>query len=521
MQLLKNNFKLFPDQIENARSLSTKKRALFVDSTGSGKTISVLYAYAYRLSGGVLNFLFVLAPKNAHDKEVWKTQINRFTNLRCISFEHLKKQLAAGRSLSNALAEVDVLYAKLTTLKTDLSLCSEILRLKGRALTVIDEVHAFKTKSSALTTSGSIVLKHSFAVWGITATDFSVGPMDVYNIVDFIYPGKLGTQKEFVLKFCLWSEKVIGRYYNGKLKKARSVVGLSSPEGLKHALSDMMVLGTRYPKANIHFIQYEMSSRERDLYSRVAGGFMLKGDDSSESWIREVLRRGESDVSEIKSIKDVERHSARYIYLQSVVDGSLEQDGTFGTSSSVKSSKYVEVITDLARKGESVLMYFDYYTSMDNFKAQLEAAEIKDINGRPIKILENSERVRQKKGFVTSSLVKYNTYIILCSRASSESDNYPFIKHVIFYSNPTTPITYLQMAGRITRRDTEFEGDLHIWIPVSDNIDKYKLVRIGYKLSQMQGICYNLTEIFPKEFLQTLDDASQIENAKKNLLWRK
>lgn len=380
--------------------------------------------------------------------------------------------------------------------------------------------HYFRNPASELSVKASMGLTHTYALWGITATDLSRNSMDTYNIINFVRPGKLGTKWDFMNRFCITKEKVIGRLPGGKLKKAKEVVGFKSISEFREYLSDTLVIGTRTVDVHIHEVPYTLNERERNLYSKIAGGFCMDLELDDENWLQSILRRDEIIESSVRSIKDVERHSSRYIYLQSVVDGAMNSDGTFGLNPGSKSEALLNLVKQIAERGESALIFFDYYVSLDNIEYQLKISGIKDAKGRPIKLIETSGRKAQKANFITKSMCDLNSYFVLCSRASSESENFPFINNVIFYNIPTTPITYLQFIGRITRRNTLYPGNLHVWMLLSENIDLYKLTVIGHKMHQMKATTYNLDGTFPQKYMQPVDNAKQLDNAKKHLLWK-
>lgn len=483
-------------------------------------TPTILYSFAYLYAKRVVDGLVVFTPKNAHDKEVWKPQIQQFTNFKCINFEDVEKQYNLGRQVENILKGYQIVYCKHTNFKGNYALCVEILDYFKRALTVVDEVHYFRNPTSELSVKASMGLTHTYALWGITATDLSRNSMDTYNIINFVRPGKLGTKWDFMNRFCITKEKVIGRLPGGKLKKAKEVVGFRSISEFREYISDTLVIGTRTVDVHIHEVPYKLNERERNLYSKIAGGFCMDMELDDENWLQSILKRDEIIESSVRSIKDVERHSSRYIYLQSVVDGAMNSDGTFGLNPGSKSEAFLNLVQQIALRGESALVFFDYYVSLDNIEYQLKLSGIKDAKGRPIKLIETSGRKAQKPNFITKSMCDLNSYIVLCSRASSESENFPFINNVILYNIPTTPITYLQFIGRITRRNTLYPGNLHVWMLLSESIDLYKLTVIGHKMHQMQATTYSLEGTFPQKYMQPVDNAKQLENAKKHLLWK-
>lgn len=520
MKALKDDFHLMPDQMVNAKALVQKKRALLVDSTGSGKTPVVLYSFAYLFSKGFVDALIVFTPLNAHKKRVWKPQIEKFTNFRCISFEEIESQVNKGCQLSNILRGFQIIYAKHTSFKNNYPLCVSLLDHFKRPLALVDEVHQFRSTRSLLSAKASMALTHTFALWGITATDLSKNTLDTYNIINFVKPGKLGSTQEFISRFCATREKVIGRNPDNTLRKVKEVVGFKNISDFKNYLVDMLVVGSRSVEVNLHELEYALSERERTLYSKIAKGFCLDSDLSDEDWIRKMLTRDSSNEGVVRSIKSVERHSSRYIYLQSVVDGSLNDDGTFGLNPSSKSQVLLELVEKIVARGESALIYFDYYSSLDNIMYLLKVSGIKNQKGIPVRLIETSGRKQQKEGFITKAMCDQASYCVLCSRAASESENYPFINNVILYDIPTTPVTYLQFIGRITRRNTLFPGNLHVYLILSDNIDRYKMMVIGNKLYQMQATSYDFSGAFPQEYMQDADDASRLDWAKRLLLWK-
>lgn len=520
MRLLKEGNSLFPDQLENAKNLSTKRRALFVDSTGSGKTYTVLYTFAYLYSKGLVDGMIVATPRNAYDKRVWPPEVSKFTNFKCMDFGEVIQRLDKGARIENVLRGVQIVYMKHTHFKTNYAAATAVYQYFGRPLTVVDEVHFVRTGKSQSAAIASMCIAKSFAVWGITATDLSRDAMDLYHIMDFIYPQRFGTKWDYINKFCIVREKVIGRNPNGTLKKAKQVSGFKDVDALRASMSDCLVIGTRTVEVQLHEVKYDLNQNERVIYSKIARGLMLGDGLEDGDWVKAILSRDIVTESAVRSIKSVERHSSRYIYLQSVVDGSLNSDGSFGLNSSSKSHKFLELVKQIAAKGQSALVYCDYYTSLDNIMYQCKVSGITNPQNRPIRILETSARKIQKPGFITKAMCDLDSYMVFFSRAATESDNYPFINNVIFYNIPTTPIAYLQMLGRITRRNTLYHGDLHVWYLCSDSIDLYKLEVIGNKMSLMQATTYDLKSSFPQEHLKSFDDAQHLDYIKRHLLWK-
>ena len=121
---------------------------------------------------------------------------------------------------------------------------------------------------------------------------------------------------------------------------------------------------------------------------------------------------------------------------------------------------------------------------------------------------------------VTEAKCKLKPHVILCTKAASESASYYFIADVIFFHIPTVPHVFVQLNGRITRKNTLFPGDLHCWIFRSNNVDLYKLLVVSAKSFQMEIVQGEELNI-PPDYKAIMQKADRLEKMKKILLWFK
>lgn len=518
-RFFKDGFQLFPEQIELAKGLSSRKRAILIDSTGNGKTLVCLYSYSYLKSKGLADCLLVLTPKNAYDKRVWAKDAAAHTHLTSISLDDFIKKVSGGADVLELLNSYDVVYGKHTHCKTDYGVLRQIYMSSCKLVTVLDEVHAFKNSKAQLTSTMSLLVKNCYALWGVTATVLSKNCMDTYHLVNFVYPRFFTSVRGFQSQFCKIEEKIIGRNPDKTLRKARIITDYKDSAALMDYLRPVMIVGTPPVPLDIHFIDYTMSDSEQDLYAKVAQGLMLSGESDDATWIQQVLSRSEIREGAVRSVKDLERHSSRFIYLQAVTDGCLNPDGTFGVGGSRKLDSLLTLVSDIASRNESVLVYFDFYSSLDAAMYHLQRSGITDSRGRSIVVVESSSRNVLKSTQATESQCFMNSYVILCTRAASESANYTYINNVVLFDVPVTPIPFLQFIGRITRKTSKFLGDLHLWIFRSDDISEYKLQLVGFKVYMQEKISFEIHN-FPREYVKPMSDAEHLRVAKKHLLWK-
>lgn len=518
---LKDDFKLLDDQLPFVKGLVSRRRALLVSSTGSGKTPACLYGFAYLLSKSCVDKMVVLTPVNAFAKKIWEVDALRLTHLRVVSLESIISDLAHGGDLEVLLSRCDVIYGKHTHVKTDFEVLRSIYTSGARILTVLDEVHVFRTPKTQLSQAMSLLLRGTYALWGITATVLSKNCMDTYNLVNFIYPKFFKSARWFQNTFCVTSNKIIGRNPDGSFRKVFMVTDYKDVAALQKYCEPILVVGVPPLDINIHSVQYRLNDADEALYSKVAAGIMLSGEEDDASWISRILSREDIKQSSVRSVKDLERHSSRFVYLQAVTDGALNLDGTFGVRGSGKVDALVGLCRELAAKGQSALIYCDYYSSVDVVVHRLQRAGILGQNGQSAAVVEQSPRTISKKSSqVTEGAVLGRPHFIVFTRGTSESGNFPFINNVIFFSVPMTPLTFLQAAGRILRRNTKYPGDLHEWILHSEDISEYLLIRCGVKLYFQTELTFSVSS-FPEAYIKPLSDAKQLEMAKRYLLWRK
>lgn len=514
---IKDGFSLFDFQLDACRKLVSRRRAILLDSVGNGKTMQCLYSYAYLLSRGVLNLAVVFTPKNAYDKRIWATDAARHTHLKCISLDDVISKVSGGVSLQQLVSSYDVIYAKHTHVKTSYAVLRELYLLQDtKILTILDELHAFKTPSIALTKTMKLLLSGTYALWGLTATILSKSCMDTYNIINFVYPKYFPSYRGFQEEFCRVEQKVVGKKPDGSLRRVTMVIDYKDTNALQEYCSSILVTGVESVDINVHVVEYTMGPTEESLYTMIAKG-LLSGDVSmsDEAWLAAVLSGSVDAVGSVKSVKDLERHSSRFIYLQSVVNGALGSEGTFGLYGSAKVDRLVDLCREFASRGESALIYCETYTSVDVLLHFLRAAKIVDCRGEVVNVSEQSAR---RVDVVTEGMCSRRSQFVILTKAKTESANWTFINNAVVFDVPTVPSTVIQFVGRIQRRSSKYLGNLHVWYFRNDDISEYKLRLTGSKVYFQEGIAFKVNCI-PRGYIKAVPSAHQLRMAKQYLLW--
>ena len=509
---LKKGISLFDNQKNNIRRLVSMQRALLTDRVGSGKTLSVLYSFAYRFEKGLNDVLLVLTPLNAYTKKVWAKDVDKFTNLNSISLDELVEELNRGANLSTLLHDYPVVYGKHTQVKTQSELIRTICNY-DKTLLCIDEVHAFKNPKSNQAKALDFCMANCKSVWGVTGTTLSRSLEDTYNIINIISKWYLGGFLTFRQMYCKTMTKIVGKDKFGNLKRVEEIVGIKNPDEFRKKIEPLVISGESFLHVNFRYMDYKMSDSEQALYTLIANGIGVECD-NDEMWLNQILTNGQPiKPSPVRKIKDVNAHASRFIYLQSAADGVLSATGTQDRDCGTKVNQLMGLLTDIVNKKQSVIVYFDYLCSLDVVESRLKEL------GLNATILRSTGSDVIKDGVVTEQGAKEKPYIILGTRASSESVSYYFINNVVFFHIPTVPHIFVQLVGRITRKNTLYPDDLNCFIFRSENIDLYKMIMVSAKCAQMeitQGEELNL----PPDYKQVINEEQTLDIVRKILLWQ-
>ena len=96
--------------------------------------------------------------------------------------------------------------------------------------------------------------------------------------------------------------------------------------------------------------------------------------------------------------------------------------------------------------------------------------------------------------------------------------SYYYINNVMFFHYPTVPDTFVQTVGRITRINTLFKDNLHVWLMMKENIDMYKLLILSNKTKQMEQVAGEEMNV-PDMFKDVSMRERNLKRFKNKLLW--
>jgi len=208
-----------------------RKHILIADEMGLGKTVEVI---------GILNELWiprsVLVVCPATLKENWRRELNKW-----LSNEELKVDIV----------NYDILH-----------------KVKDNTwdIVVFDESHYIKNPKTARTKLSLEIAKRALRAFFITGTPVLNRPIELFPMLNFMFPERFGSQYSFAKKFCDAKYK-----YIGKGKKVHDFNGASNIPELSEILQSVMIRRfkrdeARELKEKMHqIIEWEADSSERNL----------------------------------------------------------------------------------------------------------------------------------------------------------------------------------------------------------------------------------------------------------------
>lgn len=187
--------------------LSTNPRAMCLNGMGSGKTLSVLWAYDYLKKTDVVDWMLVISPLSTLER-AWGDEI--FRNFPDMNFAVVhgdrKKRL---KLLANP--DFDVFIINHHGIVGE-EVLQAICALPGRGLIVVDEIAVYRNAKTAMwkalntLINGNPKLKIAPKewVWGLTGTPIPNAPTDAWAQVRLLNPSKVpkyfGHFRDMVMK---------------------------------------------------------------------------------------------------------------------------------------------------------------------------------------------------------------------------------------------------------------------------------------------------------------------------------
>ncbi len=178
-------FKPFDHQRITAEFLTMNPKAFCLNGMGSGKTMSVLWAYDYLKKAGMVNRMLVISPLSTLER-TWGDEI--FGNFPDLTFTVLHGSRERRHKL--LAADFDVYIINHDGIKAEDT--AKLLREReGLDVICVDEVASFRNASTDRWKALNLLCKDKEWVWGLTGTPTPNAPTDAWAQAKIIAPTRV------------------------------------------------------------------------------------------------------------------------------------------------------------------------------------------------------------------------------------------------------------------------------------------------------------------------------------------
>ena len=452
----------FPHQEEAALEVLKEMhgQAILADEVGLGKTIEAGIVLKELLLRGLVKRVLVITPASL--LEQWREELR----------DKFHEDFVIARK--DRHWESDRILASLSYVRS-----SAEQHVVGQQfdLLVIDEAHKLKNRS---TKQYKVIdrIKKKYVLL-LTATPFHNDLQELYNLVNLLKPGMLGTVRSF------------NRQYVDRLDKRKP----RHPAALKQLLAQIMVrhrrasVGIRFPERRAAVYHISLSPAEERLYSQVT------------EFIRtEVAER----MNELRFAKGLRRYGHIFTLI------TLQRELCSSSRALQGSLRKLIANEDYPQDLRKRFRHFDALASQvgENRKA-LAVEEILDqFDGKFLIFTEFNGTVEYLKEFLDRRGRKALTFtgqlsqaarrrslnalredgqVLLCTPAGSEGLNFQFANNVINYDLPWNPMQVEQRIGRVHRLGQE--NDVCIFnLSVTGTIEARVLELLCHKIKMFETV---------------------------------
>ena len=505
--MVDKKFKFNPIQEKALERLRTVNSHVIALSPGTGKTILILSLIKEIFKGNTDKCLFFI-PKSARaafEKEMKTRILEPYLLIKAgkqVSYSEMNKYRYI--FIENTL--VSKYVEDLVTLANN-----------NTCHLVIDEAHSLQNPESVFCKAAWEVRCYCKRIYSMTATPLLNSIEGLFNLYHFVYPRVFVSWFRFRARYCITRENVIRmKNRNGTLiqRKVTEIIGYQNMQELNEILDKLTIKGCVHYNVNFEFLECELDKQSEKPYQFASNGLFDVLYHPEKAKERAKVRKANGD----NSGEEAKDFGSRLHDLQRTVDGcdTGDNDPTFISN---KMQLLIDKLTEIMKRNESALVYFEYKDSLEMAERILLDKQL-EIGFTNIYRLtgEEKEDLRAK---IESNLGLRE--IVLCSQAASQSRNLQRANNLILWNVPWSCGRLIQVLGRICRVDTTYDHQNVSFISVNSTIDEYKIKLFKRRISLVKVL-------LGIESVGTLDnceccyidvDYSDIKELKRHLLWKR
>jgi len=468
-----------PHQREGAlkiiRDMNTS--ALLSDEVGLGKTITTGIILKENIVRGFAKKILILTPPSLVDQ--WVAELKEKFE---IDFEIIES-VEDWDKMNFAIASLDrVKIFDNFTRDFRHKPAHEILW----DLVIVDEAHKLKERNTVRWKFVDKLQKKRFLL--LTATPFQNDLLELYNLLNLLKKGHLGTVKEFRNKFL----------YKGNKRHPLN------PLELRKKLGELMVrrkrseIGIDYKPRLPKIISVDLTKEEKIIYDNICELIKSKYFLASGNQINGLLavfailpKITSSSKSAIESLERIASDDIYHETTREFAKGILRDYAKLKVDSKIEA--LVKVVEEIRARSndEKILIYTRHPTTLRYIVEKLAPFNLRIVEF--MGGLDREEKTKRINEFKTGG-----ADVLISTDTGAEGLNFQFCRNLINYDLPWNPMSVEQRIGRLDRIGQKRE--IHVYsLATKDTMEEYvvdliinKMCCVGLVIGELPIILFNL-----------------------------
>ncbi len=444
---LRRKIKILPHQISAAIKVlnDLQGRAILADEVGLGKTIEAGIILKELISRGKARSVLILTPASLASQwqqELWDKFGERFV-------KHDDPEFRGFGRTTEGLYEHDKLVASIDTAKSSLHYPDII----GREwdLVIIDEAHYLKNKKTQrYSLADDITARYAMM---LTATPIQNNLVELYNLINLIKPGLLGTMQHF-------EEEYIGDSQGRVLLHAKRLQDLLRQVMVRNRRAET---GLKFPERVVETHRIHASKGEYELHKAVTD-FIRTHKGAFESHLALLILEREVASSAPALAKTLTNMMAKV----DDPDALAAMEDLRHKAESIKRNSKVNLILDIAKNTHEKMIVFTQFRETQ----ELLSRRLKQEGVENVKFHGQLTSGRRRKALEE---FRDKTQVLVATDSGSEGLNLQFCHILINYDLPWNPMRVEQRIGRVHRIGQERDNVVILNLAVADTIEDYVL----------------------------------------------
>lgn len=473
---LDNSIQILDHQIMAAKLVKNdfNGRALLADEVGLGKTIEAgILIKEYFVTGMIKNALILTPPslRTQWQQELKsKFELDFIVNKDDSRFEDFDKHNMLISSLSSASIPKNA--KKLNDIEWD--------------LVIVDEAHRLKNAS----TNAHIFVKAlpKKFIFLLSATPIQNNIQELYNMVEIIRPGILGSWNNFSSTYTL--DKNAREINSSRIYDLQNLLKQVVIRTTRNEVKKYLRFTDRIPQTYL----LDASELEVELYSR-ATEFVRN------LWVKE--KEGKHFVLPLMTLQrqisssSAATRSAIHKKIGQFPESKLDLEKILDLTEQIKIDSKMACLEDIIKKNPNSkhLIFTEFTATQEYIFDNLEDSGIQTVkfNGS----MSTSERDTAVSNF------KRDIQVLVSTEAGGEGQNFQFCSNVVNYDLPWNPMKVEQRVGRVHRIGQEEDVHIHN-LAITGTIEEYILKLLFDKINLFKMTIGDLDLLFEDDGLDNM-----------------